>query len=147
MEWCEVWRCLSDWDLSLDVSDKELPVGQSQSQAGSPAQERTAEQGNVRARTTSPSQGEHRDQLFFKNIIRWRELIVQETNWVSQFSSFSACSSPCWLWAGLAQSTDWADDETACCDSQSNGKYSREKLISSHVAWCSEKFVWITEIS
>lgn len=36
------------------VQDKELPVGQSQS--GAP--ERTAEQENVRARTTSPSQGD-----------------------------------------------------------------------------------------
>ena len=39
------------------TSDKELPVGQSQS--GVPGQERTAEQENVRARTTSPSQGEN----------------------------------------------------------------------------------------
>ena len=48
--------------IACDVSDKELPVGQSQSQAGSsPGQERT-EQENVRAlggaRTTSLSHGQ-----------------------------------------------------------------------------------------
>ena len=43
--------------ISSVPSDKELPVGQSQS--GLTGQERPAEQENVRARTTSPSQGEN----------------------------------------------------------------------------------------
>ena len=48
--------------IACDVSDKELPVGQSQSQAGSPPGQERTEQENVRAlggaRTTSLSHGQ-----------------------------------------------------------------------------------------